>query len=267
MRLSDVIIILCRPSEPGNVGAVCRAMKNMGLSRLRLVAPAWGAPASPPSASPPSAWEETLLARTVHAGQVWEEAEVFGNLEAAVADLSLAIGTTRRRGHRRKAVTMTPEECAAFLQAHPGPAALVFGNERTGLEAGELNLCNLASHIPADNAFPSLNLSHAVQIYAYQLFRALTPEPAEPAGSWTPLNRLQLDGLVESTTASLAGLGFYKQKGREEQERFLRDVFARAGLTLNEGRYLGNIFVKAAHLARKRPPTDSPAGPPGTLLD
>jgi tRNA/rRNA methyltransferase/tRNA (cytidine32/uridine32-2'-O)-methyltransferase len=226
-------------------------MKNMGLARLRLVAPAWGAQSSLSGAR-----EETLLARTVHAEQVWEEAETFDTLEAAVADLSLVIGTTRRRGHRRKAVTMTPEECAAFFQTHPGPAALVFGNERTGLEAAELNLCSLASHIPADDAFPSLNLSHAVQIYAYQLFRALTPGPAlsgpaPAAGSWTPLTRLQLDGLVESVANSLAGLGFYKQKGREEQERFLRDVFARAGLTLNEGRYLGNIFAKAANLAKK----------------
>ncbi|MDR3122677.1 MAG: TrmJ/YjtD family RNA methyltransferase [Treponema sp.] len=245
MYLSDVAIILCRPSEPGNVGAVCRAMKNMGLARLRLVAPAWDASFSGP-------WEETLLARTVHAEQVWEEAEIFDTLEAAMADLSLTIGTTRRRGRRRKAVTLTPEECAAFLQTHPGPAALVFGNERTGLGAEELNLCSMASHIPADDAFPSLNLSHAVQIYAYQLFRALAPGPAPPAGSWTPLNRLQLDGLVESVTATLASLGFYQKKGREEQERFLRDVFARAGLTLDEGRYLRNIFVKAANLAKKR---------------
>jgi tRNA/rRNA methyltransferase/tRNA (cytidine32/uridine32-2'-O)-methyltransferase len=246
MYLSDVAIILCRPSEPGNVGAVCRAMKNMGLARLRLVAPAWG------RAPFPGAWEETLLARTVHAEQVWKEAEFFDTLEAAVADLSLVIGTTRRRGHRRKAVTLTPEECAAFFQSHPGPAALVFGNERTGLEAEELNLCSLASHIPADEGFPSLNLSHAVQIYAYQLFRALTPAPAPTAGSWTPLNRLQADALVESVTNALSGLGFYKQKGREEQERFLRDLFARAGLTLNEGRYLGKIFVKAANLAKKQ---------------
>jgi tRNA/rRNA methyltransferase/tRNA (cytidine32/uridine32-2'-O)-methyltransferase len=250
MYLSDMVIILCRPSEPGNVGAVCRAMKNMGLARLRLVAPAWDPPAS-------GTWEETLRARTVHAEQVWEEAETFDTLEAAVADLSLAIGTTRRRGHRRKALTLTPEECALFLQNHPGPAALVFGNERTGLEAEELKLCNLASHIPADDGFPSLNLSHAAQIYAYQLFRSLAPgpsaaEPALPAGSWNPLNRPQLDSLVESVTNTLAGLGFYKQKGREEQEEFLRDIFARAGLTLNEGRYLGSIFVKAANLAKKR---------------
>jgi tRNA C32,U32 (ribose-2'-O)-methylase TrmJ len=68
------------------------------------------------------------------------------------------------------------------------------------------------------------------------------------------MDRLQLESLVKSTADSLAGLGFYKKKGREDQERFLRDVFARAGLTLGEGRYLGNIFAKAAHLAEKRRP-------------
>jgi tRNA C32,U32 (ribose-2'-O)-methylase TrmJ len=68
------------------------------------------------------------------------------------------------------------------------------------------------------------------------------------------MTRLQQDGLVEAVTASLASLGFYHKKGREEQERFLRDVFARAALTLNEGRYLGSIFVKAANLAKKGKP-------------
>ncbi|MDR2078294.1 MAG: RNA methyltransferase, partial [Treponema sp.] len=134
MCLSDLVIILCRPSEPGNVGAVCRAMKNMGLTRLRLVAPMF---CKGPVSGKPSRTDAVLRARAVHAEQVWDDAETFDTLAAAVADLSLVIGTTRRRGRHRKAITQTPEECAAFLQSHPGPAALVFGNERTGLEAEE----------------------------------------------------------------------------------------------------------------------------------
>jgi tRNA/rRNA methyltransferase/tRNA (cytidine32/uridine32-2'-O)-methyltransferase len=253
MDLSDLVIILCRPSEPGNVGAVCRAMKNMGLTRLRLVTPVF---CTEPVSGKPSRTGAVLRARAVHAEQVWEDAETFDTLAAAVADLSLVIGTTRRRGRHRKAITQTPEECAAFLQRHPGPAALVFGNERTGLEAAELSLCNMASHIPADERFPSLNLSHAVQIYAYHLFRALNPAPAPAAGTWIPLDRLRQDALVKSVTDSLAGLGFYKQRGREEQERFLRDLIARAGLTVDEGRYLGKIFAKAVQLGKKRKPGD-----------
>jgi tRNA/rRNA methyltransferase/tRNA (cytidine32/uridine32-2'-O)-methyltransferase len=236
MTLSDIIIILVRPEEAGNVGAVCRAMKNFGLSRLRLV-------------NPGELHEGTVRARAVHAEDIWIGAEYFTSLEAAVADCSLVIGTTRRRGRKRKAVTMPPDETAAFLKNRAGNAALLFGNERTGLEDGELNLCSLASHIPVSGDFPSLNLSHAVQIYAYELF--ITISGFLPvAGEWIPMNKQQFDALARSVTGSLESLGFYKQRGREEQDRFFRDVFARAGLSEREGRYMADIFAKAAHLGR-----------------
>jgi tRNA/rRNA methyltransferase/tRNA (cytidine32/uridine32-2'-O)-methyltransferase len=238
MVLSELIIILCRPSEPGNTGAVCRVLKNMGLSRLRLVTPA---PLN----------DGEVRARAVHAGDVWEQTRVFDSLESAVADCSLVIGTTRRRGRRRKSVTMTPREAAVYLRDRPGPAALVFGNERTGLEDRELRLCHLASHIPADGAFPSLNLSHAVQIYAYELFTVLGPDREEPQGRWKPLDQTGISALVDSVTGSLASLGFYQHPGREDQARFFQDVFSRAALNAGEARYLEGIFVKAARLVHK----------------
>jgi tRNA/rRNA methyltransferase/tRNA (cytidine32/uridine32-2'-O)-methyltransferase len=234
--LKDIVIILARPSESGNVGAVCRAMKTMGLSRLRLV-------------SPNDLDETVLLARAVHAGDIWKTAEKFDSLEAAALDCSVAIGITRRRGRKRKSVTLDPESLAAYLKERPGCAGLVFGNERTGLETGELEFCNLASHIPANEEFPSLNLSQAVQIYAYQLFRALASFP-EPAGAWIPLNRAEIDALTLGITNSLASLGFYKQPNRTDQEQFFRDLFSRAGLSQREGAYLHNIFAKIAGLTR-----------------
>jgi tRNA/rRNA methyltransferase/tRNA (cytidine32/uridine32-2'-O)-methyltransferase len=60
-----------------------------------------------------------------------------------------------------------------------------------------------------------------------------------------------IDRLVQFITENLAGLGCYKQPGREEQEQFFRDMIARAGLTMAEGRYLGNIFARVSHLAGK----------------
>jgi tRNA/rRNA methyltransferase/tRNA (cytidine32/uridine32-2'-O)-methyltransferase len=124
----------------------------------------------------------------------------------------------------------------------------VFGNERTGLEDDELALCNLSSYIPSHDAFPSLNLSHAVQIYAYALFRALD-EQTEVKGEWVPLDQERGNALATRISGSLASLGFYKQRGKETQERFFRDLVSRAGLSESEGAYLGDIFDKAAHLA------------------
>ena len=240
MVLSDIVVILCRASEPGNVGAVCRVMKNMGLSRLRMVAPG-------------ALDEQTLLARAIHAGDIWSNAGFFDSLALAANDCSLVVGTTRRRGRKRKSITLEPRVLVQMLAERDGlqTVALVFGNERTGLNAEELNFCSLASHIPVSDSFPSLNLSHAVQIYAYELFLAFGgagngPEP--PKGEWAPLARQAADDLTSDITGALAALGFYKKPGREEQARFLRDLICRAGLTEREGRYLKDIFVKAARL-------------------
>jgi tRNA/rRNA methyltransferase/tRNA (cytidine32/uridine32-2'-O)-methyltransferase len=251
--LSDFIIILCRASEPGNVGAVCRAMKNMGLFQLRMVAP--------------EPLDETkLLVRSIHAEDVWRNARFYNNLADATADCSLVVGTTRRRGRKRKNITLEPRALAGWLvRKHTSASiALVFGNERTGLTDEELNFCNIASHIPVSDAFPSLNLSHAVQIYAYELFHAFgkaanngSPSETVPLkelvkGQWNPLERPAVDKLTADITGTLADLGFYKHPGREEQTRFLRDLISRAGLTEKEGRYLKDIFAKAARLGAKK---------------
>jgi len=270
MLLSDVIIVLSRPAEAGNVGAVCRAMKNMGLSRLRLATPDFtvsnafskdgdGEAEIRDQGSLSEAGFgyggnlAIIQARAVHAKDVWEGAETFDSLAGAVKDCGLVIGTTRRRGRHRKRLTMTPAEIAAFLKGHPGPVALVFGNERTGLEDEELELCNLASHIPANDAFPSLNLSHAVMVYAYELFKALAcPEEDAVKGQWVPLDQKSIETLVREITDNLRDLGFYKKRGREEQERFFRDLFSRSGLTEWEGSYFSSIIIKAARLGSQQ---------------
>ena len=243
MNISDIAFILCRASEPGNVGAVCRVMKNMGFSRLRMVLP--------------EPFDETaLLARAVHAGDIWKNACFYPSLAAAIADCSLVIGTSRRRGRKRKHISMEPRSLVKWLQersnkSQTGTVAFVFGNERTGLDDNELNLCNIASHIPVSDVFPSQNLSHAVQIYAYELYLAFGGNlPVK--GEWAPLQITEVDKLTSEITETFAGLGFYKNPGREEQTRFLRDLICRAGLTENEGRYFKNILSKAARLGSIR---------------
>jgi tRNA/rRNA methyltransferase/tRNA (cytidine32/uridine32-2'-O)-methyltransferase len=142
---------------------------------------------------------------------------------------------------------------APRLHNSAAPLALVFGNERTGLNDDELNFCNIASHIPVSEDFPSLNLSHAVQIYAYELFLAFGGTAENPVkGEWVPLERPAVDELTAEITGTLAELGFYKHPGRGEQTRFLRDLMCRAGLTEREGRYLKDIFAKAARLGSRK---------------
>jgi tRNA/rRNA methyltransferase/tRNA (cytidine32/uridine32-2'-O)-methyltransferase len=237
MYLSDIAIILCRPEEAGNIGATCRAMKNMGLSELRI-------------ADSKQINENSLLNRAIHAADIWENAKFYENLAEAGADCSILVGTTRRRGRKRKSVSMDPRTLAAWLNDRPGlgKVGIVFGNERTGLEEAELDLCNIASHIPVSDAFPSLNLSHAVQLYAYEFFLALSTENSVK-GQWNAMKMTEVNELVDSISNALESIGFYKHPGREVQENFLRDIIARAGLTGKEGRYFKDIIVKAGRLS------------------
>jgi len=237
MFLHNIKIVLCRVSDPGNTGAVCRVMKNTGLSELRL-------------AAPQPLLLEKIYSRAVNSWDIWENARIYNDLVSSIADCSIVVGTTRRRGHRRKSTSMTPNKLASWLAEKQGTAAIVFGSERTGLEDAELDLCNIASHIPASENHPSLNLSHAVQIYAYELFLAMGQQfPVK--GEWTAMNQEEISPLVSSITNTLEGIGFYKHPGREEQTRFLHDVISRAGLSCSEGKYFKNIIIKAAKTENK----------------
>jgi len=224
MFLQDVNFILSRVSESGNVGAICRVMKNMGLSGLRL-------------ADPQPLVPEQIYTRAVNSRDIWENARIYDSLAAATADCSIIIGTTRRRGQNRKSVSMTPRDLAAWLaerSVNAGSAAIVFGNERTGLEDAEIELCNFASHIPVCEAQPSLNLSHAVQIYAYELFLAMETQNAVK-GEWSAMNQAEIKSLIDS-------LPYPK---REDPVRFLHDIIARAGLSQSEGKRFGELLKKA----------------------
>jgi len=231
------VTILCRPAESGNVGAACRAMKTMGLSKLRIVAPE----------KPLDDGVVRMFA--VHAADLWESALFFDDLPSAIADCTLVAGTTRRTGKKRKDFPLTPEEFVDYIGEKEGQVGLVYGNERTGLEAEELALCDLAVGIPSSDAFPSLNLSHAVQICSYALFRGLSGPRAPHGGHYVPIHRARLDETVSVICDTLQGMGFYKIAGRGEQEVFFREILTRAGMTIGETRYLETIFRKMARLA------------------
>jgi TrmH family RNA methyltransferase len=229
-------IVLCRPGESGNIGSVCRAMKTMGFERLVLV----GAGSI-----------DEVLVRTyaVHAFDLYENCERYPSLAEATAGSSLICGTTRRRGRKRKAFSMLPEEFARYAWEYPdGEISLVFGNEKHGLSEEELDICHVAAHIPSSELFPSLNLSHAVQIMTYALFRA-RPKALFP--SFTPVSSAEIDEAVKKIMGDLKALGFTPETRRPETETLFRDIVARAGMSIAELHKFVRIFEKAEGMNRQ----------------
>ena len=158
--LSAIRIVLVEPSHPGNIGAVARAMKNMALSELVLVRP---------KAFP----HPEATARASGADDVLHRTKVVDSVTDAVADCGYVAATTSRpRDQNFRALDLHDAAARIFEMGARGPAAVLFGAERTGLTNEELALAHLLIRIPANPEYPSLNLAMAVQLICYELFRA-----------------------------------------------------------------------------------------------
>jgi tRNA/rRNA methyltransferase len=229
--LDRVRVVLVRPDSGGNVGSVCRAMKTMGLGSLCLVA-----------VRREDFDERQVRTLSVHAFELFDQARFCASLPEALADTALAAGVTRRRGAWRKHVSLLPEELAARAPGR-GITALVFGNERTGLTDEELSHCSLAVRIPANPAFPSLNLSHAVQILGYVLRRH-----AVPAQRYRPIERERVRELAALFTGALYEMGYFRHMTGRNTEILMRDVLSRAALHFHEAQRLESIFRTLPHL-------------------
>lgn len=165
--LTAIRIVLVEPSHPGNIGAVARAMKNMALSQLVLVRP---------KAFP----HAEASARASGADDVLANARVVGSVAEAVADVGFVAATTSRpRDQNFNSLDLHDAAARIHEMSERGPAAVLFGAERTGLTNEELALAHLLIRIPANPEYPSLNLAMAVQLTTYELFRA-AGSPASP---------------------------------------------------------------------------------------
>jgi len=227
LNRGEVRVVLVRPETPENIGAAARIVRNTGLQGLDLVSPgdwrtlecwrtAWGAP------------------------DVLEEARVFEDLRGALAETALAIAFTGRRD--RDAAQLDVRDAAARVaQLSPHEAAaLVFGPETAGLTRAEMALCGQRATIPAHPDHPSLNLSHAAVVAAYEIFRART-HPSEAPRRATHQEKEEMLALLREGLIALQGL-----PERDADRSFLewRNMFQRMDLTPKEVRLM-------EHLARK----------------
>ena len=246
MNLNNIVIVLDHPDESRNIGAACRAMANNDISDLRIVG------------NKADYDIEHIHVLAIHAGGIFDNAHFYNSITEATADCAICAGTTRRRGKKRGKLLL-PEEFADMADditegsttEAGGKVAVIFGNERTGLTDEQLDECNLGVTIPSSDNFGSLNLSHAVQIMSYHLFRKSLVEKKGEYRGYTPLTLERVDRTVKTITDNMQKIGFFKMPGREDMENFWRSLLSRASLSEGEAQYLEKTFDKMAGLAKK----------------
>ena len=217
--LSNVVIVLDEPQNLVNVAGVIRAMKNMGLSRLRVVNPAEWDP-----------WRITGIAHRTE--DIVESTRHHHALEEAVADCVLVVGTSARPRAAQRNYDWARAWAPRILErAADGPVALVFGREDRGLSNEALDRCDGVAIIPTDPDYSSLNLAQACLLLAYELFLAAGEAQRDlPRGKrYTgPATRQEMELMFHALEGGLARIDFFNARSPENVMRTFRTLLSRA---------------------------------------
>ena len=235
MLSKNIHFILVRPQLGENIGAVARSLKNFNFENLRLV-------------SPRDSWPNKSATYTaVEAKDVVHKAKVFPNIDRAVADLDYVFATTSRsRSVNKKIIDLSKAIKIIKKQSiHNKKTGIFFGPEASGLSNDDLINANYLVNIPTSNKFKSLNLSHAVTIFAFELFTAsIKFEPiVKNLYRSDDAKKKEVNAFLNFLISHLDKVGFLKPAEKKQQMiRSVKNIFHRSSLSTQEIRTLSGVI-------------------------
>ena len=243
MNSDNIQVVLVNPSHPGNIGAVARAMKNMGLRHLVLVDPR-------KFPDPEAEW------RAASAVDIIQSARVVSSLDDAVGDSQFVVGTSARE-RRIPWPVQDARLTANRIVEHSinEKVSILFGREDSGLNNEELRRCNLHCHIPTHPDYESLNLSMAVQIVCYEIRMAElegTLPPEEDSHWENPFATSQdMEYFYEHLEETLVELEFLNPSAPRQLMTRLRRLYSRVRLDDMEVQILRGILKETRRVIRE----------------
>ena len=235
MLSQNIHFILVRPQLGENIGAAARSLKNFNFENLRLV-------------SPRDSWPNKSATYTaVEAKDVVHKAKVFQNIDQAVADLDYVFATTSRsRSVNKKIIDLSKAIKIIKKQSiHNKKTGIFFGPEASGLSNDDLINANYLVNIPTSNKFKSLNLSHAVTIFAFELFTAsIKFEPiVKNLYRSDDAKKKEVNAFLNFLISHLDKVGFLKPAEKKQQMiRSVKNIFHRSSLSTQEIRTLSGVI-------------------------
>ena len=245
--LDHIVVVLWQPQDRVNIAGTVRAMKNFGLSRLRLVAPAEWNP-----------WRIEGIAHDTH--DIIESVEIYDELLPALADCSWVVGLSARERRAKRAMARPRDAAPELLQRAAGsisggggPVALLFGREDHGLSNAALDLCHALVSIPTNPEHRSLNLAQAVLLMAYELWMAAAGEQPfrPPRRDAPPATRQQIEAMFADVERALWTIDFFKTRQTESVMRTLRELAHRAEPDSREAGFLRAVSIEVIKFFRR----------------
>lgn len=233
----NISIVMVRPRYPENIGAAARAMCNMGIKKLVVVAPE------------NFDIEKVRKLATHAASEVVDKIELYEHLKEALAPYNYVVGTTARLGGERRTIS-SPSAAAENLVtiSRKNRVAVLFGPEDRGLLNDDIRLCHEIVNIPASD-FSSLNVSQAVLIICYELFLAGLEE--KPKFAPRLATRYELDGMYAQVKEILVRINYINPENPDYWMNKLRHFFTRLELRAREVSIMRGICRQIDWYGRK----------------
>ena len=231
-----ISVVLVEPETAGNVGAVARAMRNFGLSRLVLVKPKC------------NHLGIDAMSRAKHAKAVLKKAVVAKSF-SVVNDFDTSVATTSALGSDSNVsrIPLTPEQLAEKLKGTGRrKVALVFGREGDGLRNSEIMKCDFVVSIPSSVKYRALNLSHATVILFYELSKNSGMQKVET--HQVPASSKEKDVIFGFIDSLLDRMTFRFEARKRTQKKIWRRVIGKAMLSRREAFAVIGFFKKASKL-------------------
>lgn len=218
------VVILVEPQLGENIGSAVRAMGNFGLTRLRIVNPREGWP------------NPKAVTFASGADRILDNAAIFPDLRAALADLNFVAAATARERGMQKAVLGADAVAVETASRIAGgeQVGLVFGRERTGLYTEEVSLADVILTLPVNPAFASLNLGMAVAVVAYEWFKLASGGalPFQQPDRYPIADKADLLAFFDHVERELDEALFFRSPEKKPVTiRNIRNIFHRVGLT------------------------------------
>jgi tRNA/rRNA methyltransferase len=224
--------ILVNPQLGENIGSCARALKNFGFSNLNIVAPR-------------DPWPNSKARMTsVGAYNIIQKTKVYKNVSDAVKKFDLVFATTARgRDINKKHISIIGfiKLLSKYKKTNIG---IIFGPEASGLSNHDLSLSNFIIQIPTSNKLKSLNLSHAVIIICYEIYRSLNLTKFKKEKMLSKLtSKSSIKNLIKFLEQMLDKKKFFKPAEKKKSMILnINNIFGRLELSDKEIRILFSIF-------------------------
>ena len=202
----DIEFILVEPSHSGNIGACARAIKNMGFEKLAIV-------------KPRKTITEEAFHRAKSAKDILENAVIYDSFDQAIEEKNLILATSARERTipwPTFYIDEISEEIKSELKSEKTKSAIIFGREDNGLSNEELQKCHIHLVIPTSDEYSSLNLSHALQLVAFEIRKIYLDNNVSISEEKDLVSNLENEKLLEHLMEVLKKIDFYDPKSSKQ---------------------------------------------------